>query len=404
MSQPTSLITGITGQDGSYLAELLIDKGHRVIGLTRRCSTNNTERLKGVLDSPYFILEEGDLTDAFSLSSIVKKYKPDYFYNLAAQSHVGTSFEQPKYTWEVDAVGPLNLLEAIRRESPATKFYQASTSELFGSEYDIDGQGKFYQDEKTCMYPNSPYGVAKMAAHDLVRIYRDAYGIFGCCGILFNHESPRRGENFITRKVTKYVGKLDRWKNKPKSMHIDYLEAENRWEEAYQEGLNIAVKNAISIIEERKTPPKLKLGNLDASRDWGHAKDMVRGMVLMMEQEIPQDFVLATGESHSIRELLEVAFGEIGENWEDWVEVDPAFFRPCEVPYLCGRADRAKRRLGWEPEISFEELIKEMVREDIKDNIIITGYGYDIPSTDRSWQTKSESVKWDDDLKKWVVV
>ncbi len=365
MNQQISLLTGITGQDGSYLAELLIDKGHKVVGLIRRSSTDNTERLKGVVDSPSFILEEGDLTDSFSISSIVKKYKPDYLYNLAAQSHVGTSFEQPKYTWGVNAVGPLNLLEAIRRESPSTKFYQASTSELFGSEYDIDGQGKFYQDEKTCMYPNSPYAVAKMAAHDLVRIYRDAYDIFGCCGILFNHESPRRGENFVTRKVTKYVGKLSRWKNKKSNnVYVDYLEAENRWEEAIQEGINIAVKDALSL-EESKPPPKLKLGNLDASRDWGHALDYCKGMILMMEQETPQDFVLATGETHSIKELLEVSFGEIGENWEDWVEVDPAFFRPCEVPYLCGRADRAKRRLGWEPEISFEELIKEMVREDI---------------------------------------
>lgn len=329
---PLSLITGVTGQDGSYLAELLLEKNHRVIGVTRRTSTDNTGRLKGILSNPLFEIVEGDLTDAFSTFSLLQKYQPDYLYNLAAQSHVATSFEQPKYTWEVDAVGPLNLLEAIRRESPHTRFYQASTSELFGSEYDIDGHGKCYQDEKTCMRPNSPYAVAKMAAHDLVRIYRDAYGVFGCCGILFNHESPRRGSEFVTRKITKYVGNL-------------YTELNN---------------------DEMDKLPKLMLGNLDASRDWGHARDYCRGMVLMMEQEDPQDYVLATGETHTIRELLQIAFSEILEDWEDFVEKDPSFCRPCEVPYLCGRADRAKRRLGWEPQITFEELIKEMVQEDIK--------------------------------------
>jgi GDPmannose 4,6-dehydratase len=320
-----ALVTGVTGQDGSYLSEFLLNKDYKVIGLYRRSSTNTFQRIKHI-KSPNFILEEFDLTDPTTCFRVVDKYKPHELYNLAAQSHVGTSFQQPSTTFEIDTIGVVNLLGAIKANSPATKFYQASTSEMFGRSYSICQETlQKYQDEKTIMLPQSPYGVAKLASHNMVQIYRSAYDLFTCSGILFNHESPRRGENFVTRKITKYIGKLLR----------------------------------------KETKDKLQLGNLEACRDWGHAKDYVRGMWLMLQQDKPDDFVLCTGQTYTIREFLESAFGQVNLDYNDHVESNPEFYRPAEVDYLRGRNDKARNILKWWPEIKFEDLVADMINSDI---------------------------------------
>jgi GDPmannose 4,6-dehydratase len=325
----TAIITGITGQDGSYLAELLLKKDYRVIGLYRRSSTNSFSRINsGVLSDTNLVLEEFDLTDPSDCSAIIETYQPDEVYNLAAQSHVATSFKQPTTTVEIDTIGVLNLLEAIRARCPKSRFYQASTSEMFGSNYIEDTDLGKYQNEETPFVPQSPYAIAKLASHHMVRIYRDAYKLYACSGILFNHESPRRGENFVTRKITKYIGEL----------------------------VNQQVDG---------NKHKLRLGNLDATRDWGHARDYVYGMYLMLQQNSPKDYVLATGESHTVREFLEIAFKHVNLNYQDYVIVDPEFYRPCEVPYLRGDASLAKKELGWINRVSFEELVSEMVQQDI---------------------------------------
>jgi GDPmannose 4,6-dehydratase len=322
----TALVTGITGQDGSYLAELLLTKNYKVVGLHRRSSTNNFERIKHLVGKDNFLLEEFDLTDPSGINRIVDQYKPQEFYNLGAQSHVGTSFKQPTTTIEINTVGVVNILESIRNLSPSTKFYQASTSEMFGRNFTLGEFGGKYQDEKTLMLPQSPYGVAKLASYHMVEIYRSSYNIFGCSGILFNHESPRRGENFLTRKVTKYIGKL--------------------------------VKGLV------KEP--LKLGNLDAARDWGHAKDYVRAMYLMLQQDDPSDFVIATGKTRSVKEFVETAFRLANLDYQNHVEIDSDLFRPAEVEFLKGDATKAKNKLGWVPEISFDELVMDMLQYDIK--------------------------------------
>ena len=322
----TAIITGITGQDGSYLSELLLAKEYNVIACHRRSSTNNLNRINHLLSNPRYKLTEFDLTDPSGVTQTVNKYQADEFYNLAAQSHVGTSFKQPSTTFEINTIGVTNILEAIRHHSPHTKLYQASTSEMFGRNYSSEKDGKKYQNECTEMLPQSPYGVAKLASHNMVEIYRSAYGLFGCCGILFNHESSRRGENFVTRKITKYIGRLARG--------------------------------------EAKEP--LKLGNLDAHRDWGHAKDYVRAMWMMLQQEQPQDFVIATGETHSVKEFLDLAFKSVQLNADNHVEIDPDLFRPAEVDYLCGDPTLAKEKLGWEPEMSFTDLIDDMVKSDVQ--------------------------------------
>tara|TARA_B100000902_G_scaffold12631_1_gene15400 strand:- start:2443 stop:3426 length:984 start_codon:yes stop_codon:yes gene_type:complete len=322
----TAIITGITGQDGSYLSELLLEKEYNVIACHRRSSTNNLNRINHLLSNPRYKLTEFDLTDPSGVTQTVNKYQADEFYNLAAQSHVGTSFKQPSTTFEINTIGVTNILEAIRHHSPHTKLYQASTSEMFGRNYSSEKDGKKYQNECTEMLPQSPYGVAKLASHNMVEIYRSAYGLFGCCGILFNHESSRRGENFVTRKITKYIGRLARG--------------------------------------EAKEP--LKLGNLDAHRDWGHAKDYVRAMWMMLQQEQPQDFVIATGETHSVKEFLDLAFKSVQLNADNHVEIDPDLFRPAEVDYLCGDPTLAKEKLGWEPEMSFTDLIDDMVKSDVQ--------------------------------------
>lgn len=312
-----ALITGVTGQDGSYLAELLLEKGYKVFGVKRRTSDlnyGNVEHLKNEIDFIY-----ADMTDQTSLIHALSKSKPDEVYNLAAQSFVQTSWEQPMLTTDVDALGVTNILEAIRQVAPNSRFYQASTSEMFGKVQAIP------QVESTPFYPRSPYGVAKLYGHWMTINYRESYNIYGCSGILFNHESPRRGLEFVTRKVTNAVARI-------------------------KHGLQ----------------NELRMGNLDSKRDWGFAGDYVKAMWLMLQQETPDDFVIATGETHSIKELLEVAFQAVGLNYEDYVVIDPMFIRPAEVDLLLGSPEKAKAKLGWTPSVTFEHLIHMMVSADLE--------------------------------------
>jgi len=324
-----AIVTGVTGQDGSYLSELLLDKEYTVVGLRRRSSSEKgLERIQHLLNNDNFKLVEADITDPANVCWLIQTYLPDEVYNLAAQSHVGTSFQQPSYTTQVNLQGPINFLEAIRLLSPSTRFYQASTSEMFGKNYDEYGGTKF-QKETTPFVPQSPYAVAKLAAHEMVRIYRDSYGLFACCGILFNHESERRGENFVTRKITKWIGEF-------------------------------------VASGQDEDFPALRLGNLDAHRDWGHAQDYVEAMYMMLQQDEPEDYVIATSETHSVREFLMEAFNEIGiPDFEPYVVIDPEFYRPCEVDWLLGHTGKARQQLGWRPKVSFQELVQRMVRSDI---------------------------------------
>jgi GDPmannose 4,6-dehydratase len=319
-----ALVSGITGQDGSYLAELLLAKGYEVYGIVRRSSSFNTERLEGIYQDPHapeyrLRLVYGDLEDGASLANLVKKIQPDEIYNLAAQSHVRVSFDVPEYTCSTVAMGTLRLLEAVREMDSKAKFYQASSSEMFGS-------AKPPQNEDTKFEPRSPYACAKVFAHQLCQNYRDAYGMFICCGILFNHESPRRGIPFVTRKITRAAARI-------------------------KHGLD----------------KKLFLGNLDAKRDWGFAGDYVEAMWLMLQQDKPDDYVIATGESYSVRDCLDVAFGTLGLDWREYVELDPRYRRPTEVDHLHGDASKARERLGWKPKITFKQLIQQMVEADEAD-------------------------------------
>jgi GDPmannose 4,6-dehydratase len=329
----TAIVTGVTGQDGSYLAELLLANKYKVYGVYRRASSPNFGRLYNALKYKNFHLLEGDICDPYTISRMLKTIKPDEYYNLAAQSHVATSFEQPSYTWDATAKGVLNALEAIRNESADTKFYQASSSEMFGKNYttvynDFGEDPLKFQNEETAFYPQSPYAIAKLAGHHLVRNYRDSYNIFACSGILFNHESERRGENFVTRKITKWLGEF------------------------------------IASDKDKKFP-KLRLGNLAARRDWGHAEDYVKAMWLMLQQETPDDYVVATGNTYTIKEFLEVAFSRYGLDWEKHVVIDPKFYRPAEVEFLRGSPKKAKDKLKWSPEISFYSLVERMVEHDV---------------------------------------
>jgi len=353
-----AVVFGVTGQDGSYLSELLLEQGYEVVGVRRRASTDNTDRLGNVKGNDSFTLVEGDITDASSVSGIVSQYLNEEggeCYNLAAQSHVGTSFEQPSATFNINAGGVLNILESIRTINPSVRFYQASTSEMFGDSVNEYG----YQSEDTEFAPRSPYAVAKMAGHNLVHTYRESYGLHASCGILFNHESERRGENFVTRKITDYVARLDAQikKHNLTSDDIDEKDAENLcWLPKTYVGNG-----------EKTTWPKLRLGNLKASRDWGHAADYVRAMWLMLQQEHPDDYVIATGETHSVEQLVSVAFGLIGiSDWQKYVYIDPQFFRPAEVEFLKGSYSKAKRHFNWSPEIEFEELVERMLKSDMK--------------------------------------
>jgi len=323
-----AIITGVTGQDGSYLADLLLEKDYIVVGLHRRCSSNNFSRINHLIDKPNFILEEFDITDPSGCSRVIDQHKPDEVYNLAAQSHVGTSFSQPLTTFSINTLGVTNLLEAIRLLSPSTKFYQASTSEMFGRNYSVNENHTKFQNELTAMLPQSPYGASKLASHHMVYIYRTSYSLYACSGILFNHESPRRGENFVTRKITKYIGQL--------------------------------VNNKIDKNE------KLKLGNIRAKRDWGHAKDYVYGMYLMLQKQEPDDYILSTGHTYSVEEFLNKAFSLVNLNYLDHIAIDPAFYRPCEVDYLKGDSSKAKNKLNWQPLISFDALVEDMVSSDIR--------------------------------------
>jgi len=376
-----ALIFGITGQDGSYLAELLLEKGYEVTGVTRRVSVNTLDRIEHIL--PQLNIVEGDVTDGFSVSTIIESVKPDEVYNLAAQSHVGTSFKQPNLTTDVTYGGVLNILEAIRYSprKDSIRFYQASSSEMFGKNYTVDknpslmigidgeivvdnptGKGvydyKKYQDENTPFMPQSPYAIAKLAAHHLVRNYRDSYGIHGSCGILFNHESERRGEHFVTRKITKWIGEFQKFQRRGvvyiESLHKKSLEKSDDYLYRSEAG-------------EVLTFPKLRLGNLDAKRDWGHAEDYVNAMWLMLQQDIPDDYVVATGETYTVRQFLDAAFARVGiKDWGDYVVIDPEFYRPAEVDYLLGIPAKAEKNLGWERKVSFTDLANRMVDNDVK--------------------------------------
>jgi len=326
-----AFISGITGQDGSYLSEFLLDKGYVVYGLIRRSSTDTTERIAHVKHHPNFHLVEGDVTDAACIHRLISGIKPDEVYNLAAMSHVGTSFDQPIATCHIDALGPLHLLEAIRQSSPHSKFYQASTSELVGDTSVVP------QNEDTPFNPNSPYAVAKLYAHHMVGLYRRAYGIFACAGILYNHESNRRGEAFVTRKITKYVAMIQNWINT-------------------HEGFPVKDVDVAPLL----------LGNLEAKRDWGFAGDYVKAMWLMLQQDKPKDYIVASGESHSILEFLDLAFSHIKLDYRKFIKIDPKFLRPSDVNLLCGDSTKIRLELGWFPEVSFERLVSDMVDSDIR--------------------------------------
>ena len=319
-----ALITGITGQDGSYLAELLLEKGYVVHGIIRRSSSFNTARLDHIYQDPHehgarLFLHYGDLNDATSINTILRKTKPDEVYNLAAQSHVRVSFDVPEYTAEITAVGTVRLLEGMREVGIRPKFYQASSSELYGKVREVP------QSETTPFHPRSPYAAAKAYAYHITRNYREAYGMFAVNGILFNHESPRRGETFVTRKITRALGRIKR-------------------------GLQ----------------DKLFLGNLEAERDWGFAGDYVEAMWRMLQHDQPDDFVIATGETHSVREFLELAARHAEVDLQDRVEIDPRYFRPAEVDQLLGDASKARRELGWKPQVSFKGLVTMMVDADLE--------------------------------------
>ena len=350
MQSKTAVIFGVTGQDGSYLAEYLLGMDYKVVGVTRRCSVDNTINIKGVLSNHNFLLLEGDVSDylcvsgAFNQASKFCDGQPREVYSLAAQSHVGLSFTQPIAAFRINAEGPLNILSVIRREcDPSlTRFYQASTSEMFGNE-----PGP--QSETTPLMPNSPYSIAKLAAHHLVRLSREAYGMYACAGILFNHESPRRGEKFVTRKITKYVAQLRKFiEDKGYAPRVQYTDS-----------CGLGKSTNLDFTS-------LRLGNLDASRDWGYAPDYVRAMHLMLQQDYPRDYVIGTGETHSIREFLDVAFQCIGiKDWSPYVVLDSEFFRPLDVNYLLANPTRAKVELGWEPQVSFNELVEIMMKEEL---------------------------------------
>jgi GDPmannose 4,6-dehydratase len=312
----TALITGITGQDGSYLAEFLLEQGYRVVGMVRRSSTENFSRIHHLTDRIEIV--QGDLLDQFSLISLLQTYRPAEVYNLAAQSFVPTSWTQPVLTGEFTALGVTRMLEAVRLVDPTIKFYQASSSEMFGKARETP------QNELTSFYPRSPYGVAKVYGHWITVNYRESYDLFACSGILFNHESPRRGLEFVTRKVSYNVARI----------HLGLADT-------------------------------LALGNLEARRDWGYAAEYVQAMWLMLQQDQPDDFVVATGKTHSVRELVEIAFGHVGRDWKDHVVIDPALVRPAEVDLLLGDAAKARRVLGWEPKTSFAQLVRLMVDADI---------------------------------------
>ena len=353
-----AIIFGATGQDGSHLADLLLDKGYFVIGVARRCSVDTTERIRHLEDNSEFELVEGDITDVFSVMNILGDHVDvDEIYNLAAQSHVATSFKQPGLTWDITGKGCLNILQSIVDLGLKAKCYQASSSEMFGANYDMFGELKF-QREDTKFLPQSPYAIAKCAAHYMTRLFREAYEVHASSGILFNHEGPRRGDTFVTRKITKWIGEYTRWRRKYSEYPV----------KPHADGDVIAIEGwDLQPDDIKSTFPKLRLGNLDASRDWGYAGDYVEAMWSMLQQERPDDYVICTGETHTIREFLDVAFSHINiSDWSNFVVIDPEFYRPAEVDFLKGDATKANTVLNWKPKTSFSELVKLMVDSDIK--------------------------------------
>jgi len=357
-----AIIFGVTGQDGSHLSDLLLKKGYGVFGVSRRASTDNTQRIKHILNNENFHLIEGDITDAFSVRHILSEHADvDEIYNLAAQSHVAVSFKQPGLTWDITGKGCLNILQSmLELDMAKSKFYQASSSEMFGSSYDINRNQEKYQDENTKFLPQSPYAIAKCAAHYVTMLFREGYGFHASAGILFNHEGPRRGETFVTRKITKWIGDFNRWMKCHGVTLSDLTYTEDDWD----------LSAAIYIGgTDRKNPhfQKLRLGNLEAFRDWGYAGDYVEAMWMMLQQDIPDDYVVCTGETHTIQDFLDVAFKHVDvEDWSNLVVEDPEFYRPVEVNYLRGCNDKATRKLGWEAQHSFKDLVKMMVRYDIE--------------------------------------
>jgi GDPmannose 4,6-dehydratase len=326
MIMKKALVTGVTGQDGSYLADLLLEKGYDVYGMVRRTSSadlGNAKHLKGHIQ-----IVDGDLLDTASLNLAIKEIQPDEVYNLASQSFVGDSWRQPLLTGQVTGLGVTNILEAVRTYKPDAKFYQASSSEMFGKVLETP------QKESTAFYPRSPYGVAKVYGHYMTTNYRESYGMYACSGILFNHESPRRGIQFVTRKITDAVAKI-------------YLGQQN----------------------------ELSLGNIEARRDWGFAGDYAEAMWLMLQQQVPNDYVISSGETHTVREFLEIAFDYVGLDWQDYVRIDPRFFRPAEVDILLGDSSKARRELNWKPKVDFKLLVRMMVDNDLQMNEV-KQYGY----------------------------
>lgn len=321
-----ALITGITGQDGSYLAELLLEKGYEVHGIIRRSSSFNTGRIEHLyqdfhVNDARVFLHYGDLSDSSALSRLLERIQPDEIYNLAAQSHVRVSFDIPEYTADVVALGTIRILDAIKETKIKTRFYQASTSELYGKVVETP------QSEKTPFYPRSPYACAKLYSYWITVNYRESYDMYACNGILFNHESPRRGETFVTKKITHAIARI-----------------------------------------LKKEQDKLYLGNLEAKRDWGYAKDYVEAMWLMLQQDKAEDYVIATGETHSVKEFLDEAFGLVGLDWKKYVEIDPRYYRPAEVDLLLGDSTKAREKLGWKPKTTFKELVKIMLEYDLNNS------------------------------------
>lgn len=321
-----AIITGVNGQDGSYLAESLLLKGYEVLGIYRRASSRNWWRLASCLHNSQLRMLEGDITDSHFISSLLKKEQPELLFNTAAQSHVHSSFKQPDFTFNVNFNGVLNILEAIKNFSPNTRMLQCSTSEMFGNNADEDNDG-LYQDEETAFQPRSPYAISKVAAHQLMNLYKDSYDIFACCAITHNHESPRRGEEFVTRKITKWI--------------YDFKKNTN------------------------KNFPKLRLGNIYSYRDWGHAKDYCEAFYKIIKHSDPDNFMVATGKAHSVKDFLSAAFNLAGlGDWEDYVIIDPELYRPAEVDYLKGKPEKILRELGWHHSLSFNDLIFDMVTNE----------------------------------------
>ena len=329
-----AIIFGVTGQDGSHLADLLLSKDYDVVGVARRSSVDTTLRIKHLSDNSSFSLVHGDITDASSVINILRNNSDvNEVYNLAAQSHVGVSFKQPGLTWDITGKGCLNILQSIVDLGMDCRFYQASSSEMFGDSYDVDEDGNKYQNEETKFLPQSPYAIAKCAAHYLVRLFREAYGLHASAGILFNHEGERRGENFVTRKITKWIGD---------------------WSKTGYD----------------KNFPKLRLGNLDAFRDWGYAGDYVEAMHLMLQEDVADDYVICTGKTYTIREFLDEAFGYINiDDWSEHVVVDPEFYRPAEVDYLRGDCSKANNKLGWTAKNDLKGLVTIMMEHDLNEEL-----------------------------------